>query len=250
MKKYMETQISGDKINVIPVFAGFQKCDAEYKFGPYIRDYYLLHYCLSGKGTFSTEKGTFNVDEGNIFIICRDDVTSYKADDETPWEYIWIAFKGNGSERLRDLPPVVSYAHNTFLKIKNAIVDGETDTMIFNSYLLEILHNIFEDKPQTDILAQINNFIEYNYMEEITVEGIAESVHLNRRYLSREFKKRYGVTICEKLVSTRIEAASRFLERGFSVGDAARMAGYRDQFNFSKMFKRVKGISPSDCKNK
>ena len=161
MKKYMETQISGDKINVIPVFAGFQKCDAEY--------------------TFGTEKGTFNVDEGNIFIICRDDVTSYKADAETPWEYIWIAFKGNGSERLRDLPPVVSYAHNTFLKIKNAIVDGETDTMIFNSYLLEILHNIFEDKPQTDILAQINNFIEYNYMEEITVEGIAESVHLNRR---------------------------------------------------------------------
>lgn len=250
MKKYMETQMSGDKINVNSFFAGFQKCNAGYTFGPYIRNCFLLHYCLSGKGIFITEKGAFDVGAGDVFVICRDDVTTYKADDDNPWEYIWIAFNGNGSERLRDLPPVVNYTQNTFLKIKSAIVDGEADTMIFNSYLLEILHNIFEDKPQCDILAQINNFIEYNYMEEITVESIAERAHLNRRYLSSEFKKRYGVTICEKLVSTRIEAASHFLARGFSVGDAARMAGYRDQFNFSKMFKRVKGISPSECKNK
>lgn len=249
MKKYMETQINGEKTNIISYFSGFQKCDAGHTFGPYIRNCFLLHYCVSGKGFFEIENGRFEVSAGDVFIICRDDVTTYRADDKNPWEYVWIAFDGSDAERLRDLPPVVNYAGDTFLKIKNAIAGGETDMLIFNSYLLEILYTVFDNKPQHDIFAQINNYIKYNYMEEITVESIAETVHLNRRYLSREFKKRYGVTICEKLICTRIEAASNFLMRGFSVGDAARMAGYKDQFNFSKMFKRVKGVSPSEYKS-
>ena len=81
-------------------------------------------------------------------------------------------------------------------------------------------------------------------MHNITVEGIADEMNLNRRYLSRIFKKETGKTIQEYLIDIRLDEAKTLLSEGNSVSNAARLSGYVDECNFSKMFKKKVGISP------
>jgi AraC-like DNA-binding protein len=83
-------------------------------------------------------------------------------------------------------------------------------------------------------------------MEELRIEQIAKEVSLDRRYLSRIFKKETGKTIQEYLLSTRMKYACIFLKDGRSVSECAALCGYSDLPNFSKMFKRTYGISPTE----
>ncbi len=85
-------------------------------------------------------------------------------------------------------------------------------------------------------------------MESISVEQLANSFNIDRRYLLRLFKRDFGITIVNYIVRTRLDAAYDFLRSGFPVNKAAVMCGYTDAYNFSKMFKKYHGISPSEVK--
>ena len=48
---------------------GFQKCDALYQWGPGIRDHYLIHYIISGKGTYRVAGQTYHLSGGDTFLV-------------------------------------------------------------------------------------------------------------------------------------------------------------------------------------
>ena len=52
-----------------PLLCGYESCTEGYSFGPDSREYFLIHYIVSGKGTFRSKKRTYSLAEGNIFII-------------------------------------------------------------------------------------------------------------------------------------------------------------------------------------
>jgi two-component system response regulator YesN len=68
---------------------------------------------------------------------------------------------------------------------------------------------------------------------------------LNRRYLSRIFKEKMGMSIQEYIVAVRMKEAKRLLSEGFRVFETAQLCGYEDAANFSKIFKRECGLSPA-----
>ena len=63
-----------------PCDAGREDCAPSHKFGPHIRNYYLIHFVISGKGTFSTDRGEYALGKGEAFIIKPGEVTVYQAD--------------------------------------------------------------------------------------------------------------------------------------------------------------------------
>jgi len=83
------------------------------------------------------------------------------------------------------------------------------------------------------------------YMRPITVEAIASDLRLDRRYLARIFKASMGMSVQEYLIKVRMEQAEKLLRDGVSVSMTAELVGYNDPFNFSKMFKKYYGVSPS-----
>ena len=83
-------------------------------------------------------------------------------------------------------------------------------------------------------------------MHPLRVESIAKMVNLDRRYLSRVFKERVGCSIQEYIIEVRMEQAKLYLENGTTVAQAARLCGYDDVCNFSKMFKRHFSVTPCD----
>ena len=86
-------------------------------------------------------------------------------------------------------------------------------------------------------------------MEKIKIEEIAASIGLNRKYLSRIFKQKTGLSMQEFLIKKRLTEAKKLIERGYNVGEAGMLCGYGDAFAFSKAFKSFFGESPKAYKN-
>ncbi len=235
-----------------PLVAGWQNCSPGYSYGPFIRDFYVIHYILSGKGKFKNSNGTFALGAGEYFIIRADELTFYQADEKDPWSYIWIGFDGSLSSRFDSIPDVGKFSDEQFfLDIKFT----EDDIPKYEEFLtgkLFLLYAQFcrDEKESVKHIYKVKNFIKRNYMSDISVEDIAKNLGVNRIYLSRAFKEEFGASIMQYIVSVRMNHAKHFLESGYSVAEVAEMVGYSDGFGFSKMFKKHFGISPINLKSK
>ena len=65
---------------------GFQQCTPGYRWGAGVRDHYLIHYVVSGRGTFTAAGRAFPVRAGEVFLVWPNVVVSYEADAESPCE--------------------------------------------------------------------------------------------------------------------------------------------------------------------
>ncbi len=113
----------------------------------------------------------------------------------------------------------------------------------------EILEYLDEEKKQKDIkpIRIVKEYIESNYMQEISLNQLAELVEMNASYLSSVFKKETGMTYSEYLIQCRVKQASRLLvETGLSVSEIAYRSGYQDARYFSKQFAKQVGLKPSE----
>lgn len=232
-----------------PLFVGCEQCASGHTFGPAVREYYLMHFVLSGKGCYRTGGREYRLGKGESFLIRPGEVTQYQADEREPWHYIWIAFNGRLARDFHSLPVIGKPSPGIFYEIRRAMGIRELRRELLASLLFQLYCECFRGRTgERDYVKEVYDFICCNYMSDITVEGLADMVNLDRRYLSRRFKERFGVPVRQFLMEYRLEKAAEFLSRGFSVADTAEMAGYRDVCNFSKMFKKIRGKSPAEYK--
>ena len=89
---YLVNYSSYDDVNLYEV--GCQKCDPSYGYGPIIRKLYILHYVVSGEGILRINNHEFAIKEHDIFVIPAHTASYYEADENHPWNYIWIQFDG------------------------------------------------------------------------------------------------------------------------------------------------------------
>ena len=89
-------------------------------------------------------------------------------------------------------------------------------------------------------------FIQHNYLNpSLKVTDVANFIGLNRSYLTHIFKKSLELSPKEFLLNYRINEASSLLKNtNLSIGTISKSVGYTDQLAFSKVFKKIKGISP------
>ena len=228
-----------------PIIAGRQNCPPGHRFGPHVRKYTLLHYVLAGKGTLYTRGQIYPVRAGQMFVILPGEVTTYEADLQDPWRYCWVGFDGNLSRRFSELPPVLELQADIF----TGMFPGDGFAGRPECWVAGGLHRLYGtlfSSRQTGNLhvKRAENRIRTAYMEPITVESIARSLNLDRRYLSRLFKTHTGQTVQQYLIGVRMEEARSCLEQGSTVQSAAMLCGYEDVSNFSKMYKKHFGIPP------
>lgn len=70
---------------------GIERCAPGQTWGPGIRDHYLIHLVLSGKGVFEVGGRTWEVSQGQLFFARPSQLIRYTADEQQPWEYSWVA---------------------------------------------------------------------------------------------------------------------------------------------------------------
>lgn len=250
MKDVILTRANGAQ-DLIPLFIGEEECAKGHSFGPYVRDYHLIHFCLRGKGTLWDKFGTHEIKAGELFIIRKGETTVYTADVYNPWHYVWIAFAGSISEIFSTDNSVYEAPAEIKERLCALISSGELNPHAYTAILYELIYRLFKyNSNPSDILGQIKEYIDYNYMENLSVDMITGKFGFERSYLYRIFKKRYGVGIKEYIIKVRMTRAKKFLEDGHSVCDTAHIVGYQDEFNFSKAFSKYFSAPPSSFKGK
>lgn len=98
------------------------------------------------------------------------------------------------------------------------------------------------------IVQQAIHYLSTQYAEPITIELMAEALGYNRAYLSTLFKKQTGLTPVSFLLKLRIDKARLLLRERLelTIEQIASSVGFQDPLYFSKQFKRLYGISPTD----
>lgn len=235
---------------VTPLFYGSEDCCPGHTYGPAVRDCYLLHYVLEGKGTFLRGNGRYPVATGDIFVIRPGEVTTYQADAEEPWRYVWLGFFCG--EEL----PFLQEAVLRQMPVKHlfAYIDEHADAEGMDGKIFSLTHEILwilsrgvrkSSRPGSRYAEYLKAYIDSSYMHRISMEEIALRLHVDRRYLTALFRERYGQSPQNYLTEYRLARADAFLKLGHSVSEAASMAGFSDIANFSRRYKQKFGVSPS-----
>lgn len=228
-----------------PVVCGYHVCDGGFCYGPNIRQYVLLHYVESGKGTFIRGGKEYSVHENQVFVILPGEVTKYFSDSKDPWVYSWIGFTGSIADRFGELAPVFDLKTDLFSAMLKAEDYKSCREEFLCARLWELYCLLFEDTDiPYDYVKQACDYITAHYTGDIRICDIAQVVGLERTYLSKLFRQKTGISMQGYLINVRMEQARKLLKQGYNVSQAAKMCGYEDPFNFSRMFKKKFGVSP------
>ncbi len=250
---------------------GTQECSPGHSFGPAVRDHFLIHYILSGKGVFHVGNTTCHLKEGDGFLICPDVITYYQADTHDPWSYSWVGFHGLKAEAyLKDGNltldnPIFTYDSDGFIKecfehmMETKKIPRGRDVRLL-SYLYLFLsklieangNNLFTDggmDKKEQYAKKVIEYIEMNYSRKMSIAEAAHYIGLDRCYLGSIFKHYFNVSMQEFLINYRVNKACELMKtNNLTIGDISRSIGYDDPLLFSKIFRKVKGVSPKDYK--
>lgn len=230
-----------------PILFGYQDCEKGHFYGPAIRSYWLMHFVVSGVGTFRIEGNEYKIHPGEIFIIPPFIETYYEADKNDPWEYIWIGYT-TSSALPKALPHTLKLPEASKIFNEMKLCEGFSEgRSAFLSAKLWELFAIFldKDKKHSDYVKTALDCI-HNEYEQITIGELARRLNVDRTYFYTLFKKKVGISPQQYLLNHRMNiAASLIREQAFSVSTIAFSVGYSDIYNFSKMFKKHFGLSPT-----
>jgi two-component system response regulator YesN len=101
-----------------------------------------------------------------------------------------------------------------------------------------------------EIVELVKEYIHKNYQNQIDFTSLASEFGFSVPYLSKIFLKYSGITPSKYLRNHRLSISKQLLRNPeLSIADISQLTGYLDPFHFSKSFKHVYGISPSECRS-
>ena len=258
-------------VSLAVTYSGHQQCSAAQKWGRGVREQYILHYIVSGKGTYTTPEGFFSLSAGDIFLIRPFTEIEYSPDPDDPWEYRWVNFTGADAEiilsRTDFTPssPVMSGCGEEILTLMEMITDNTGQELYSTLELTGTLYRLLavlvkasnsgartsghcEDRHRC--LRTALDYIAANYPLPISVDDIAAAAAVSRSTLFRLFRTELGSAPSDYLIEYRIEQAKRLLsDTDISITAAARSAGYENNLYFSRAFRKATGMSPTEYRN-
>jgi len=104
---------------------------------------------------------------------------------------------------------------------------------------------------QQRAVAEAVRFILENYSREVSLNDIAEAVHLSPFHVARLFKQALGVSPHQYLIQVRVNSARSLLAAGSgerSLAEVASAVGFADQSHLTRHFKRILGVTPKQVR--
>ena len=99
-----------DNVELSIFNCGREQCQPGHTWGPGVRDHYLIHLVVAGKGVYQVNGASHTLQEGDLFLAKPNQLITYAADETDPWEYYWVGFNGACANKLVQQTPF-SEAH-------------------------------------------------------------------------------------------------------------------------------------------
>lgn len=234
---------------------------------PHTHNHMELFFIVGGKGQFLIDDQLYPVDI-NTLVMINPNVTHTEVSlNAQPLEYIVLGIDG--------IELATSNTSNGQFSILN-----HYESMEISSCLRNILREMeqknpgYEDvcqaymeiliirlmrttalavpaEPQTVSTnrqcAAVRRYIDLHFKEPLTLEQLAEEGHMNKFYLSHAFKKEYGLSPINYMISKRIDESKYLLaETDLSMSQIAQLLGFSSLSYFSQVFHRTQDITPKE----
>ena len=228
---------------------------------------YILIYCTEGKGTVEVEGQTYSMGKSDAFCIPCKKGHRYYADAKDPWSILWVHFKGENTAYFPiDEPHVVPmnsrHSDNRMMVLFNLLFrvlrrNYTLGNFIYISQVLSLIlsevyyrEKVDESSVQDRHVTMVIRFMYENLTRSLTLEEISEEVQLSRSYLNTIFKNQTGRSPVEFFIHLKMQEACKLLKNtNLYIYEVSSRLGYEDQYYFSRIFKKVVGVSPKDYKN-
>ena len=244
---------------------GEQFCPPGHFNGPTIRENYIFHFVISGKGIFETHGKTYHLSANQGFLIGDLAPIYYKADDSDPWHYFWIILSGCQAESFfkelglsPDEPIYTARPENGIYKSFKACMlafegsSSYTQISGFYSLLSELSQSVessakqFSRESDEYVIKAMQYILNNFHSPYLRISDIALNIGIDRSYLSRIFTEKLGKSPKQYLLDLRMEKAKTYLQStSYTVQTIANSVGYPDIGAFSKMFSHYYGIPPT-----
>ena len=233
----------------------------------------VLHVITQGTGTFTYNGQTYHLKKGDLFLLKEGMEVSYTASKNNPWSYYWVGMSGKQVmtylSRSSIIDKVVEQQQN-ISDISRVIQDichtaenmqiENSDDILLSQYLFELLYALQKTFPkkftytEQEVDQKIQfalQFMNQNYMYDISVSAIADASNLSRSYLYKTFQKHFSTSPKDYLHNLRMYHASQHLiNSNDPIYAISEKVGYHhDPLIFSRAFKRHFNMNPSEYRS-
>ncbi len=236
-------------------------------------DQHILIYCTEGRGWVETDSTRMKVSKDQYFFIPAKMPHSYGADNDDPWTIYWIHFKGSLSGIfIKDEITLTSIGElNNFFRndrrirlfdelYQNLLMGYSQENLEYSSICLWYLLGAFTYLPQFERIRSVqqHDIIEksilymHDHIEEtINLGEIADYCGYSVSHFSMIFKKKTSRSPIEYFSNLKIQRASQMLDfTDMPVNEIADKLKFEDPFYFSRVFKKLMGLSPTEYRRK
>lgn len=110
---------------------------------------------------------------------------------------------------------------------------------------------LYKQKEYVQKFNQALEYIDNHYMEDVSLEDVADQIGFSKYHFSRLFKQYTDYTFCDYLTFRRIKVAEDYLASpDYSITEVAMQAGFSSISTFNRLFKQQKGCTPSEYRSK
>lgn len=249
-------------------------------------NFYEIIYVLEGEYSSFIEKQIYHLHKGDFLLINQNVLHKYhhieKKHDSSRRIILWITDSmlvrlSGGEENLAacfQREEACAYhfpvhyeemLRGFLLKLAmSEVIEGESEEMkkvlargyltLFFCYLNSLCarREYFFAGEETELppmVETVSSYIDAHLGEKLTVEVLAEQVHMSKYHFVRKFKELTGVTVHGYLIDKRLIKACRELKAGSSIEQAYQRAGFADYTSFLRNFKNAYGVSPKKYKD-
>lgn len=235
-------------------------------------DQHILIFCYEGNGRAVIDNNEYRIEPGEFFFIPTKTSHLYEADKKNPWTIYWVHFTGTASNAI------IAQFEKKFSGNKNFLQNSEqtislfdklysqmergysTDNLVYSNmclwqYLATFLFNNkydlsgkLEYKSPVDMAI---DFLKTKTDRLLTLEEIAGAVNLSASHFSYLFKNKTGFSPIEYFNHLKIQKACQYLLFTTKrVKEISLELGIEDPYYFSRMFKKIMGMSPDIYRGK
>lgn len=234
---------------------------------PHTHNHMELFFIVGGKGRFLIQDQLYPVDVNNLVMINPNVTHTEVSLNAQPLEYIVVGIEGielAGGENANGQFSILDHYESAEISgcLRNILREMEQKHAgyedVCQAYMEILLIRLMrsttlavpEEHPAISAnrqCAAVRRYIDLHFKEALTLEQLAEEGHMNKYYLSHAFKREYGVSPINYLISRRIDESKYLLaETDLSMSQIAQLLGFSSLSYFSQVFRRTQGVSPKE----
>lgn len=229
---------------------------------------YILLYCIEGEGFLLLEDKKLHLKPNTFAIVPPSKPHHYNSSINNPWSICWIHFTGDHASllysRYKDNNPLeinpIPYDENRlniFFQIISILKDSFSDrhletAAISLKYFLSSLVYDSEISPSSydaDTITESIDYMNTHIKDALKIDHLAKQQHLSVSRYSELFKKKTGFSPIKYFIQLKIQKSCQYLYfTDLSIKEICLLTGFEDPYYFSRMFKKLMGVPPSQYK--